>query len=73
MGLGALREVSLPQARELAAKAREHLRAGRDPIAERERVKQAVLAVPTFGEMADSLIEGIEHSFRNPKHELNGA
>jgi integrase len=68
MGLGALREVSLPEARELAGKAREHLRAGRDPIVERERLKLSVLTVPTFGEMADSLIEGIEHGFRNPKH-----
>jgi integrase len=68
MGLGPLRQVSLPTARDLAAKAREHLRASLDPIVERKRLRQAVLGVPTFGEIADSLIESIEHRFRNPKH-----
>ena len=68
MGLGAVRDVSLPLARELAANARAHLRTGHDPIAERDGLKLAILAVPTFGEMADSLIEGIEHGFRSPKH-----
>jgi len=60
--------VSLLQARDGAAKAREHLRAGRDPIVERKNSQQSAVAVPTFGEMADSLIESIESGFRNPKH-----
>lgn len=68
MGLGALRDVPLSEARELAGKAREHLRASRDPITERDGLKRAALAVPTFGEMADSLIESIGHGFRNSKH-----
>lgn len=68
MGLGTMRDVSLLEARQMAAKAREHVRQGKDPIAERERVRLAVAGVPTFGEIADALIDGIEHGFRNEKH-----
>src|SRR5262249_32815290 len=68
MGLGPLRDVPAPQARRLAAVAREHVQAGRDPIAERARLLLAAAGVPTFGEAADALIDGIEHGFRNEKH-----
>ena len=68
MGLGAVRDVPLAEARTAAAAAREHVRAGRDPIAERERGRRSASGVPTFGEMADQLIERIEHGFRNAKH-----
>jgi integrase len=68
MGLGALRDVSLPQARQMAVVAREHVRAGCDPIAEREHLRLASQAVPTFGAVADDLVAGIEHGFRNEKH-----
>ena len=46
MGLGPLREVSSLEARELAAKAREHQRAGRDPIVERKNLQRSAVAVP---------------------------
>ena len=68
MGLGAVRDVSLAEARVGAAAARAHVRVGRDPIAERDRVRLAASGVPTFGEVADHLIEGIEHGFRSEKH-----
>jgi integrase len=68
MGIGSVREVTLADARAQATAAREHVRAGRDPIAERERARQAAQGVPTFGEMADQLIDGIESEFRNVKH-----
>ena len=68
MGLGAERDVSLAKARTEAAVAREHIRAGRDPIAERERTRRAASGVPTFGEMADELTESLESGFRNAKH-----
>ncbi|MGA7455305.1 MAG: integrase arm-type DNA-binding domain-containing protein [Rhodoplanes sp.] len=68
MGLGAVRDVPLAEARMAAAVAREHVRAGRDPIAERDRARRAASGVPTFGEMADQLVEGIKHGFRNEKH-----
>ena len=68
MGLGATREVPLAEARMVAAAAREHVRAGRDPIAERERARRSANGVLTFGEMADQLLESIEPGFRNAKH-----
>lgn len=68
MGLGALRDVSLAEARSAAAVARDHVRCGRDPILERARARVAASGVPTFGEMADQLIASIEAGFRNEKH-----
>ena len=68
MGLGALRDVSLPQARQLAATARMLVRSGSDPIAERARLQRLSAAVPTFGQAADELIAGIERGFRNERH-----
>ncbi len=43
MGLGALRDVSLKQARELATGWRAVLREGRDPIKEREKQKREAM------------------------------
>ena len=68
MGLGALRDVSLAEVRAAAAVAREHVRSGRDPILERARARVVATGVPTFGEMAEQLIESIETGFRNEKH-----
>lgn len=45
MGLGAYPEVGLAKARKLAAEHREAIAAGRDPIAERQTVPDAQLAV----------------------------
>uniref|UniRef100_UPI0035D0D92E tyrosine-type recombinase/integrase n=1 Tax=Bartonella sp. CL63NXGY TaxID=3243538 RepID=UPI0035D0D92E len=44
MGLGALRDVSLKQARELATRWRSVLREGRDPIKEREKQKREAIS-----------------------------
>ena len=66
MGLGSATDVSLAQAREKAADARRLVKAGKDPLAVRRAERTG--AVPTFGEMADHLIESIEHGFRNAKH-----
>ena len=52
MGLGSYIAVPLEKARKRAAQARELVAEGLDPIA----AKQAKVAVPTFGEMADDLI-----------------
>jgi integrase len=65
MGLGAARDVSLADARAKADAARKQVAESLDPIVERERVK---VAVPTFGEAADSLITAIESQIRNAKH-----
>src|SRR4051794_27440889 len=63
MGLGNARDVSLARARELAATHRQTLAEGKDPFDVREMPKQLF-----FGEAADSLIEAMEESWRNPKH-----
>ena len=64
MGLGSAREVSLADARELAARARVALRDGRDPLADRK----AAQAIPTFGAMADEVVSSLENGWRHPKH-----
>lgn len=68
MGLGSGRDVPLAEARKAAHVAREHVRAGLDPIAERERERAGTLRIPTFGEAADELIADIRTGFRNEKH-----
>lgn len=65
MGLGSALGVSLVQARAAAAIARNVVATGRNPIEER---RSATPAVPTFAEMAESVIDGIAHGLRNAKH-----
>jgi len=67
MGLGSMPTVGLSKAREKAADTRRLAKQGQDPVAARRAAKSAGRA-PTFGEMADALIESIEHGFRNAKH-----
>lgn len=65
MGLGGLSDVSLAQARDARDAARKHVVAGRNPIAERKRVRaEGVL----FGEFADELRISLEGQWKNPKH-----
>lgn len=77
MGLGRARDLSLADARKIAAKARDRLAAGVDPRAAREADRKAAgMAVepaantkmPTFGECADELIANFESTWRNAKH-----
>jgi hypothetical protein len=56
--------VTLAKAREKAARVRECVDDGRDPLAE----KNAEDRMPTFGELADRHITTMEPSWRNPKH-----
>lgn len=65
MGLGPLRDVTLAQARQKAAQAREQLRARQDPIKARE---SAPAAHVSFGDMADRYIDAMAPTFRNAKH-----
>lgn len=65
MGLGSAREVSLAKAREAAEAARAMVRAGIDPIAERNREP---VRKPTFGEAADAYLAAMKPQFRNEKH-----
>lgn len=66
MGLGSTSSVSLAQARELAASARTHLSAGRNPLAMRTSAPET--KVPSFGDMAEEVIAALEAGWRNPKH-----
>lgn len=64
MGLGTPSNVSLAKARELAAQARAHVAAGRDPLAARA----TTVSTPTFGTMAEDVISSLEAGWRNEKH-----
>lgn len=64
MGLGPVRDVTLSRAREKAAAARALLAEGRNPL----EVRRAEQAVPTFGDVADELIESMKPTWKNPKH-----
>lgn len=72
MGLGAYPEVSLKDAREAARKARQDIREGRDPIAERKAARQALMAAAgrraTFREAGEAFIAAHEAGWANPKH-----
>ncbi|WGD29846.1 integrase arm-type DNA-binding domain-containing protein [Ancylobacter sp. WKF20] len=71
LGLGSVRDVSLAEARQKAADARKIVDAGKSPLEERravEAARKAQVDKPTFGEVADRLIESIAPGFRNAKH-----
>ena len=76
MGLGSANSVSLARARDLAAKAREALAQGINPIAARDAERAAITsqaapaaaAVMTFGQCADDLVSNLSDSWRNAKH-----
>lgn len=71
LGLGSVRDVSLAEARQKAADARKIVDAGKNPLEERraaEAARKAQADKPTFGDLADSLIESIAAGFRNAKH-----
>lgn len=70
MGLGSAARggVALVEARRLAKEARDQLLGGMDPLEAKKAVRQSSIAVPTFGEVADELIESMQSGWRNPKH-----
>ena len=69
MGLGPLADVSLAKAREKAATARALIADGRDPLA----AKEAARRIPSFGEFADEVLEGLNPGFSNSKHRAQWA
>jgi integrase len=68
MGLGGFAEVPLAAARIERDKWAAVLRSGRDPIGLRKAEKAASRGVPTFGQLADEVIEGKGAEWRNEKH-----
>lgn len=67
MGLGALRDVTLAEAREAATAARRLVRSGVNPI-ERRRLERAKETAITFRQVADAYITAHEVGWRNAKH-----
>lgn len=68
IGLGSVLDVSLANARTVAAELRELQLSGQDPAVARKQAKVEAKPIPTFGEVAINLIEGIEDGFKNEKH-----
>jgi integrase len=68
MGLGGFPEVPLAAARIERDKWASVLRSGGDPIGLRKAEKAASRGVPTFGKLADEVIEGKGAEWRNEKH-----
>jgi integrase len=65
MGLGSADVVSLAEARSLRDEARKVLASGRNPI---EARREAGRVIPTFGALADELLEAKQPEWRNAKH-----
>jgi integrase len=76
MGLGSFADVTLAEAREKAADLHRKVKAGIDPLAEREArafaekvaSHQATVRAITFADVADRYIAAHEAGWRNPKH-----
>jgi len=67
-GLGSVSAIPLARAREIAAGFRQAIAEGRDPIAERKAERARGRSMPTFGELADEVIDTLKAGFRNEKH-----
>ena len=68
MGLGGASAVTLAQARSLALEARQMIAAKKNPIEARREAVRAEAGKPTFGAIADALIEAKAPEWRNEKH-----
>ena len=69
MGLGSLDAgVGLAEARAARDEARRILQSGRNPIEMRQEVRRTAVNKPTFGEIADALLEAKAREWRNEKH-----
>jgi len=66
MGLGSLSVVGLAAARERAARAREDVLNGVDPIKKR-RSERCLPSAKTFAEVAERLMDELEPSWKSPK------
>jgi integrase len=75
MGLGSAGPggVTLAKARVEAAKAREVVQNGGDPIEARDAVPAETAPVPTFGEVADAFVADLSPQWRNEKHRAQWA
>jgi integrase len=72
-GLGSADAVTLAEARAKADEARKLLAAGTNPIENRRKAASVLAAKPTFGDVADDLIEAKASEWRNEKHRAQWA
>jgi integrase len=68
MGLGSLGDLSLAQARRMAAEARSLLAMGHDPLQARRRAAASAARAMTFRQCAEAYIADHASSWRNAKH-----
>jgi integrase len=68
MGLGGYPEVSLADARKARGVAEQSVHAGQDAIEARRKAARTEAGKPTFGQMANALIEAKASEWRNAKH-----
>ena len=72
LGLGSYPEVSLAQARDRAREAKDKIRNGIDPIAERREIRARLAAEQrlgmTFSEATERYLAAKLDAFKNPKH-----
>lgn len=68
-GLGSATLVSLSEAREAAREARRQVRAGINPIEARRAAARAAAGIPTFGAVADTLLQAKAREWRSLKHQ----
>jgi integrase len=68
IGLGSALDVTLAHARRKAEELRAIFVSGRDPALVRKQTRVEERLRPSFGEVADELVDSIEHGFKNEKH-----
>jgi hypothetical protein len=68
LGLGGYPETSLASARRARDSARERVKSGSDPIADKRPVTVEMPAVVTFRQAVDDYISAHQATWRNPKH-----
>lgn len=68
MGLGSLADVTLAEARDLALRAREKVRAGVDPITSRTAPRSDEVAARTFREVGEEYVKSQEARWESPVH-----
>lgn len=67
-GLGSGQDVTLAQAREIAAEYGKQLRSGTDPVLEKQAAQKRAAGTPTFSEAAKLAHDEFKAGWRNSKH-----
>jgi integrase len=68
MGLGVYPDIKLSDARRMASQARAKVANGNDPIDDRTAARKARAPIPTFGQIAELVVEAEEAKNRRPRY-----